>query len=289
MKKYFLIFLLFPFFAGAYYNPGVPAGFVNDYAEMLSSEQRAALEQKLSIFEEETSNEIAVVTIPSLRGDTIENFAVTLFKEWGVGKENRDNGILLLIARDERKIRIEVGYGLEGALTDAQSFQIIDTLMKPAFRAEEYYGGIDEATDAMIVATRGEYISYQSDTDSGDSSTFYGATVWFFVIILLQMLRMLAVSKSWWGGGVVGGIAGFFITLFFGLFYIGLAAIAVLIPLGLLIDFFLSRSFSRSRSAGVYPWWFHRGGGSPSSGSGSSSFGGFGGGHSGGGGASSDW
>src|SRR3989344_5277330 len=125
MKKIFVLVFCYLFFiitpVFAYTSPGSPSGFVNDFAQMMSAGARAQLEQKLVQLEKDSTNEISVVTINNLDGDTIENFAVKLFQEWGIGKTKNDNGILLLIAKDDRKMRIEVGYGLEGALTDAQS------------------------------------------------------------------------------------------------------------------------------------------------------------------------
>src|SRR5690348_9508325 len=95
-----------------------PQGYVSDFAHVLSSDTRQALEAKLSNFERATTNEIAVVTVPSLEGDTEEDYAVRLFKEWGIGKKGKDNGVLILIAPHERRARIEVGYGLEEVLPD---------------------------------------------------------------------------------------------------------------------------------------------------------------------------
>jgi len=137
--KFISISLFFVALSGvalAYTNPGSPTGFVNDFAGVFSGEQKATLEQKLVTFEKETSNEITVVTIKALDGDTIENFAVKLFEDWEIGKKDKDNGVLVLLAMDDRQMRIEVGYGLEGALTDAQSFWIINKIMKPAFQQE---------------------------------------------------------------------------------------------------------------------------------------------------------
>ena len=138
------VFLLIPFVVFAYQNPGIPTGFVNDFAEMLTAEQRQSLEKKINDFEKTTGNELSVVTVSGLGGDTIENFAVKLFEDWGIGKKNKDNGVLLLIARDERQFRIEVGYGLEGALTDARSFWITQNILRPAFQKGDYYGGISD-------------------------------------------------------------------------------------------------------------------------------------------------
>jgi len=139
MRRLFSIFFLAAWFILpkpllAYSNPGQPSGLVNDYAALLSPENRAALESKLEAFRDSSSNEIAVVTIKSLDGDAIENYAVKLFEDWGIGTEKNDNGLLLLVALDDRKMRIEVGYGLEGVLPDATANQIINKTLKPALQ-----------------------------------------------------------------------------------------------------------------------------------------------------------
>ncbi len=137
----------------AYSSLGKATAFVNDYTNTLSSDQIANLNQKIEAFKEETSNEIAVAIISDLNGDTIENYAVKLFEEWQIGQADVDNGILLLISLNDRMMRIEVGYGLEGALPDAYSYQIINNILKPAFRQNDYYGGIDKAISSIMSAT----------------------------------------------------------------------------------------------------------------------------------------
>ena len=152
----FIAAFLLPQAALAYKNPGAPSGFVNDFAGMIPAGERQTLESKLSAFEKSSGSEIVVAVIPSLDGDTVENFAIELFKDWGIGKKGQDNGALLLISRDDRKLRIEVGYGLEGTLTDATSFQIVNQTLTPAFKAGRYYDGINAATDQMMAAISGQ-------------------------------------------------------------------------------------------------------------------------------------
>lgn len=280
----FLLFIALP--VNAYYNPGTPRGFVNDYADMIPVSDEQALESKLVNFEKESSNEISVVTIPDLDGDTIENFAVELFQDWGIGKKGKDNGVLVLVARDDRKMRIEVGYGLEGALTDAQSYWIIDDVMKPAFQAEDYYLGIDEAVDKIIAATEGEYIPESTSSDNGEAPTWF-VFVYLIIFAWLWLASVLGRSKSWWLGGVIGGIVGIVLGLLVESKSLGIISALVLIPIGLLFDYIVSKSYHKHKSVGdSIPWWIGggRGGGSSSSG-----FGGFGGGSSGGGGASGGW
>jgi len=273
----------------AYSNPGTPSGYVNDFAGVFSAEQKQNLENKLIQFEKDSSNEITVVTIKNLDGDTIENYAVKLFEDWGIGKAKNDNGVLVLIALDDRKMRIEVGYGLEGALTDAQSYWIINQVMKPAFRENNYYGGIDGAVDKIISATQGEYLP--EDEASGDQGSGIGNLeniFWFVAFGFMWLASILGRSKSWWAGGVLGAIIGIAIGIFKGFLYFGIASMVVLVPLGLLFDFLVSKSYAKHKAGGVIPWWIGGGRGG-SGGFGGGGFGGFGGGGSGGGGSSGSW
>lgn len=285
----FLLAASLPMLAFAYSSPGQPHGFVNDFAGVLTVEQRTSLETELAVFQNDTLNEIAVVTVKNLGGDTVENFAEELFREWGIGKKGQDNGVLMLVAVDDRRMRIEVGYGLEGALTDAQSNWIINNVMKPAFRANDFSGGIGAAVSKIIDATKGEVVPSESSNRQGSGNGFDPSNIFFLVIFIpVWLASILGRSKSWWAGGVVGGVIGAGIGLFFGFFYFGIAAIAVLIPLGLIFDFFVSRSYASHITQGLpLPWWI--GGGRRGGGWGGGGFGGFGGGLSGGGGSSGSW
>ncbi len=276
--------LIVPLMVFGYISPGVPSGFVNDFANLLTTEQRQTLEAKLQAFEQSSSNEITVATIQSLNGDTIENFAEKLFKEWSIGKKKQDNGILLLIAKDDRNMRIEVGYGLEGALTDAASGRIIQKILRPAFQSEDFYGGINAAVDAMIAATKGEYeLINRAEKMSDDDIMFW---IYAVAFALMWLSSILGRSKSWWVGGVIGGAVGVMLGLIYGFLWVGLLTMITLVPVGLIFDFFTSRAYHRSISEHRrLPWYFGGGGGSGSGGG----FGGFGGGSSGGGGASGRW
>src|SRR3989344_5048427 len=277
----------FPFFVFAYSSPGSPSDFVNDFAGMLSVEERGILENKLQQFEKDSSNEITVAIISSLQGDTIENFSVKLFEEWKIGKKNNDNGILLLIAQDDRQVRIEVGYGLEGALTDAQSFQIIQKIIAPAFQKGGYFEGVTGAVDAISAATRGEYAGLENNSSSPKFSSniiFWGIALLFWVIEII--VHILGRSKSWWLGGILGGLTGLLFSFWLGFLYLGLLAILGLSGLGLGIDYFISKNYDKWHKGGSRRFWWFGGGGS---GFGGGGFGGFGGGRSGGGGASGRW
>ncbi len=289
LKIVSVIFVFLPYVVFAYQNPGTPTGFVNDFADLLTVEEENGLELKIRDFEKKTSNELSVVTISSLEGDTIENFAVKLFEDWKIGKEGKDNGILLLVASDDRQMRIEVGYGLEGALTDAQSYWIIQNSLKPFFQKGDFYGGITDGVDSIVSITKGEF-SPDTSLKNDNGFNFNGDTFFFLIwvawIFLVWIGSILARSKSWWGGGIVGGIVAVIIALVL-TFISGLVSALILIPLGLWFDYVISKKYKTIKETGqTLPWWMGGRGGGGFSGGG---FGGFGGGRSGGGGSSGGW
>ena len=270
--------------AFAYTSPGSPSGYVNDFAQVLSAGKTQELDARLAAFEQATSNEITVVTVPSMDGDYIENYAAKLFEEWGIGKKNTDNGVLLLLALEERKLRIEVGYGLEGALPDSVAQSIITNEITPLLKAGDYDGAVTAGVAGIEAATKGEY---QGESNSGSMS---GEDL-FFLFVLLPLFALqwfgaiLGRSKSWWAGGIVGALGGLTVWAVFGLvLWFGFVLVGGLAVLGLLFDYFVSHAYSRSKTLGVHPPWWAGGGGSHGGG-----FGGFGGGSSGGGGASGSW
>lgn len=128
-----------------------PTGFVNDFAGMMSPEARIGLESELKDFSDTTGNQIVIATIATHGTDeTIETYAVKLFEEWGIGKAKEDNGLLLLVSRDDREMRIEVGYGLEPIITDIESGRIIREVLTPALQAGEYDAGIRAAAERIM-------------------------------------------------------------------------------------------------------------------------------------------
>ncbi len=292
------IALLALFFAGvpsalAFSLPSTPTGYVNDFAGVLSATTSSALEKELTAFEASTTNEIAVVIIPSMSGDYVEHYAVKLFEAWQIGKKDKDNGVLLLLSIEERKMRIEVGYGLEGVLPDALAQRILNNEMTPRLKAGDYDGAVTAGVQAIEEATRGEYAP--STPGESSSSVLDQFSIGLFVLFWLFGAAQFAAavfarSKSWYDGGIVGMIGGcafgvFVLTTVWGT----LASIAVLGLLGALFDFVVSRGYSNAKAAGTkIPWWaggnVGRGGGG-----GGGGFGGFGGGSSGGGGASGGW
>src|SRR5690554_7669226 len=137
--------------------PNKPNRLVNDYTQTLSPSQVQALESKLVAFNDSTTTQIAVVLIPSLNGYEVSDYGVRLAQKWGIGGKENDNGILLLASLGDRKVTIQTGYGVEGAVPDAIAFRIINDDIKPAFTRQDYFRGLDQATNSLIAYTKGEY------------------------------------------------------------------------------------------------------------------------------------
>src|SRR3954469_23277891 len=136
-------------------------GRVVDGAMALTPADRAALEQKLKAHEDKTTDQVVVATVPSLDGLTVEDYANRLFRHWQLGQKAKNNGVLLLVAPNERKVRIEVGYGLEGALTDALTKVIIATAMAPRFKQNDFPGGLQAGVDAILSVLTGDAEEWQ--------------------------------------------------------------------------------------------------------------------------------
>ncbi len=281
-----LIFLMSGVGVLAYVSPGSPVGFVNDFAGVMSAEAKAKLETELVNFEAATKHEIVVVTVKSLNEDYIENFAEKLFQEWGIGKKDADNGVLYLIAPNERQSRIEVGYGLEGALTDTQTKVMQDKVANPSFKEGKFDEGILAAVAELEKAIKGEPFIGQDakDTDSG-LGKYATILVFIFFVAFQFVFKALGKTKSFWLGGVLGALFGALVGVFLGTFIAGLIGTLFFGALGLLFDWGASRKdWFKGGKGGHGGWLFFGGGGSSGGG-----FGGFGGGSSGGGGSSSNW
>jgi len=153
---------------------------VMDLADVLNPQEEKALIQTLKAHEKASTQQFAVLTIPSLEGDPIEDFSIRTVEAWKLGTKEEDNGLLLLVAKEDRKMRIEVGYGLEGEVTDLLSNRIINEVMKPAFRQGDFAGGIQSAVDMLILAATGQEVNLPTDGDSSHEEDDL-----FFVIGLL--------------------------------------------------------------------------------------------------------
>ncbi|MEN9413521.1 MAG: hypothetical protein RLZZ342_608 [Candidatus Parcubacteria bacterium] len=275
-----------PFFAHAQALPAVPQGYVTDAAQVLSADTRALLETRLATLDASTTEQIAVVTVPSLEGDYIEHYATQLFEKWGIGEAKKDTGVLLLLAIAERELRIEVGYGLEGALPDSVADRIIRNDMTPLLKEGNYDGAVIAGVESIIAAIQGEYVA-PPQVDAGSIDPM--ALVAFGIFALQWVAAILGRTKSWWLGGIIGGAIGVVVSSFFGWWIMGGAILTLnLFIFGLVFDYLVSSTFKDAISHGSNPPWWTGGGGFGGS-SHSGGFGGFGGGMSGGGGASGRW
>jgi uncharacterized protein len=162
LKNMLFLFLFVPFSLMALNIPPLE-GRVNDRAGIFSSTQTRELEQYLTALESESSVQMAILTIPSLKGEDLEGFSIRVADEWKLGQEGKDNGVLLLLAVEDRKVRLDVGYGLEGSLTDAKSGYIVREIMIPYFSKGDFAGGIMAASSAVAgVVTGGKDISVEA-------------------------------------------------------------------------------------------------------------------------------
>ncbi|AWW00732.1 TPM domain-containing protein [Arcticibacterium luteifluviistationis] len=184
-----------------------PARLVNDFVGVLSSSEIQSLEQKLVNFDDTTSNQIAVVVVKTVEPYDMNTYAVKLGREWGVGHDGKNNGIVVLWATEDRKVYIASGYGLEGALPDAYAKRTVDRVIIPYFKESRFYEGLDKGTDAIIKYTSGEY-----DAEADAAGEF---PVWaFFLMVIIIFIVVSAISKGGKGGGGMmrDGSAGHYTT-----------------------------------------------------------------------------
>ncbi len=196
MKKIILVLLFIFSFLNADITQYFPKldGRVIDQANLLSPAVKKDIDSILKTEEDKTSNQIVVVVLNSLNGYTIEEYSYQLGRFWGIGQKDKNNGVLLVISMEEKKIRIEVGYGLEGALTDKIAYEIINYTIKPNFKANQYELGILKAVNEIISAIKGEYVAKaRSDDFNGAINAFI--PLGFFALMFLSMLVNSASRK----------------------------------------------------------------------------------------------
>lgn len=261
----------------------VPAlkGRVNDYGNILSAATETQLDQYLQQLEQTDSTQIAVLTIPSLEGESLEGFSLKVVENWKIGQAEIDNGALLLVAVGDRKIRIEVGYGLEGTLTDLRAGRIIKDVILPKFKQGNFDQGIIDGVSAMIQTVKGEYTPPKSHSGKKEDDPFgLLAMLIFFFFFIGNLLRKNKLASALVGGTVVP---------LFGTFILGfsLPLLIVLIMFGVVFGLIAAKLHVVSGRPGRSGYRGSGGFGSSSSGG----FGGFsgGGGGFGGGGASGGW
>lgn len=254
---------------------------VNDYAGILSPVTVEQLESSLKTFEQEQSTQIAILTITSLEDDSLEEFSMRVAEEWKIGQQGKDNGAILLVSRNDRKIRIEVGYGLEGTLTDLVSGRIIRNVIVPHFKQGDFDKGIMAGTTAMMKSVEGEFTADDIGTSSPSGQDPAGF-LFILIFFLLGIGKILGQNKFL--AGTVGGVTASII----GLVTIGpkWLIILLLFPVGAVLAIIAS-SFALTS----LPTTSGRGRHGGHWGSGGGFGGGFGGGGGGfgGGGASGGW
>jgi uncharacterized protein len=183
------LWLLLATAAAAQSPPPVPRDYVTDQAGILPAEAVARLNAQLKQFDEETSNQVLVVIFPSLPSASLEDFTVRTAQAWRAGRGKLDNGVVLFVFVKDRKVRLEVGYGLEGALPDVTAHRIIEEHITPRFRAEDYAGGIEAGINAIIAATKGEYKAEPRPAAGGTGQVISGWTVLLIIVVLMLMFR----------------------------------------------------------------------------------------------------
>ena len=269
-KKLILLFnlLLCGFMVSAQEFPQKSTTLVTDYTNTLSADDKQRLENKLLGFNDSTSTQIAIVIIKSVGEYDISQYGTMLIRNWGIGQKDKNNGVLLLVALEDRKVTIQTGYGVEGALTDAATQQIIQKDLKPNFKAGNYYAGLDAAVDHIIGFTKGEYkVDPKAKQRQAQESKGGGNSAAIIIIIVIILIIIFRKRGGGGGGQIIGSRGG--ASPFW---------------------WFLAGNMlgGGGRSSGS-DWGGFSGGGGGFGGGGGGGFGGFGGGSAGGGGSSGSW
>jgi uncharacterized protein len=175
----------------------VPPRLVNDFAHMLGPDQATALEQKLVAYNDSTSTQIAIITVEAVGDYDMMDYALKIGREWGVGGKQFNNGVVILISKNDHKAFIATGYGMEGPLPDATCKEIIDNDIIPNFKQQNYYEGLDKATDDIIAAAAGEYKAPPKSDQGG------GSGIIFFIIFIVIILFFIFIGRGGGGGGTM--------------------------------------------------------------------------------------
>jgi uncharacterized protein len=262
---------------------------VTDTTDTLSLETVEALNLRLANYEMETGNEIAVAIISTTEDMPIAEYATEMGNYWRIGKKAVDNGAILLIALDDRKLFLAAGRQLEGALTDLESSQIIDEIISPRFKTGNFEDGISAGIDGIFSAIAGESFTELRTEETNENSA--GGTINAIFIVIFFVFPWLAAilgrSKKIWPGGAIGALGGGIAGAIFLSGFLILGAAIALGALGLLFDFAVSRNYAAAKKSGRnVAWWA---GGNRGGLGGKGGFGGFGGGGFSGGGAGGSW
>ncbi|CAN5402361.1 hypothetical protein BH11BAC1_BH11BAC1_17030 [soil metagenome] len=256
IARLLIILVSFSFAAKAQEFPPRPSTIVTDYTNTLSGGEQQALEQKLVAFNDSTSSQVAIVIMHSVGSNDISEYAVQLYNNWGIGQKEKNNGVLILVAKEDRNVFITTGYGMEGVLPDALCKRVVNNDILPNFKAGNYYGGLDAAVNTIMSIVKGEYTADQYMKKKKEKVPWFGAVL-VLLIFFIVIISKIGSTKNYARRNNLGFWAAWAL---------------------------MNAAMSRGRSGGSWGGFS-----SGSGGFGGGGFGGFGGGSSGGGGAGGSW
>jgi uncharacterized protein len=270
---------------------------VVDTTGTLTADQKSALEQKLKAFQDRKGTQIAVLMVPTTQPEDIDQYSIRVAEAWKPGRKKVDDGVILLVAKNDRKMRIEVGYGLEGALTDALTRRIREETITPLFRQGDFAGGIDAGVDQMIRVIDGEQLPPPDrgwrGNETGKSLAPLGNSLPFLIFaVIIGSVMLRRIFGRGVGAVATGGVAGVLVWLFTHALFFGLIAAVVAFVFSLLGGLAGGGNNWTSRGGmgrGGFGGWGGGGFGGGGFGGGGGGFGGGGGGGFGGGGSSGSW
>ncbi len=177
-----------------------PPRLVNDLSNTLSPSEESALEEKLVAYNDSTSTQISIVLMGSVGPYDISDYTFQLGEQWGIGRKDKDNGMLILAAMEDRKVFIATGYGLEGAVPDAVARRIVDNVIVPAFKKDAYYEGLNQATDMVIKLAEGEYDAEEVATKGNNSGAIFFLLFFIFIFFILPIIKNRKDNNNHMGG-----------------------------------------------------------------------------------------
>ena len=263
-----------------------------DQTGTLTAGQIQQLADTIATSRKEKSYQIGILIIPTLGNDEyLEGYSLKVARGWGIGEKDTSNGVLLLIVKDDRKLRIEVGRGLEGDLTDVRANRIIRNVITPKFKEGKYFEGISDGVNSIQLAVAAKPDPAAAKTEeSVDWGAIVSTAVFIGIAVLSWLGAVLGRSKSWWAGGVIGAVAGLVLMVIFGFAIWAIIGFIGLIFGGLGFDSLVSKNYKAHAADHTNPaWWAGGTWGGGGGGWGGSSGGGFGGGGFSGGGSSGSW
>ena len=263
-----------------------------DQTGTLTAGQIQQLADKIAASRKEKSYQIGILILPTLGNDEyLEGYSLKVARGWGIGEKDTSNGVLLLIVKDDRKLRIEVGRGLEGDLTDVRANRITRNVITPKFKEGKYFEGISDGVNSiqLAVAAKPDPAAAKT-TESVDWGAIVSTALFIGIAVLSWLGAVLGRSKSWWAGGVIGAVAGIVLMFMFGFAVWAIISFVGLILSGLGFDYLVSKNYKQHAARHTDPaWWAGGTWGGGSGWGGGSSGGGFGGGGFSGGGSSGSW